>query len=84
MTIFAVLFLAAVGLATLTLAVSAEASRHVPTTLTITAHGLDLSGKVKSPRLGCLGGRNVRLYKQVDRVQDPSGDQRIATDTSER
>jgi hypothetical protein len=83
-TVLALLFLAAIGLATLTHAASAEASRRAPTTLTITAQGLDLSGKVRSPRLGCLAGRNIRLYKQVGRVQDPSVDMRIATDTSER
>ena len=83
-TILAMLVLAAIGLATLALTTSAQAVVRAPTTLTIRADGLDLSGKVKSPRLSCLGGRTIRLYKQVGTVQNPSVDQRIATDTSER
>ena len=83
-TILAVTFLAAICLATLALVASAQASGRAPTTLTIRADGLDLSGKVKSPRLGCLGGRNIKLYKQVGAVQNPSADKLIVTDTSER
>src|SRR5829696_4178739 len=83
-TVLAVAFLAAISLATLAIAASAQAIVRAPTTLTIRADGLDLSGKVKSPRLSCLGGRTIRLYKQVGAVQNPSVDKRIATDTSER
>jgi hypothetical protein len=82
--VLAVLLLAAIGLATLAFTASAQASGRAPTFLTIRADGLDLSGKVKSPRLSCLGGRNIRLYKQVGQVQNPSADQLVATDTSER
>ena len=45
---------------------------------------MDLSGKVKSPRLSCLGGRNIKLYKQVGQQQNRSVDKLIATDTSQR
>src|SRR5215213_3635461 len=82
--VLAVLLVAAISLATLALAASARASGRAPTTLTITAQGVDLSGKVKSPRLSCLGGRNIRLFKQVGPEQNPSVDDLIATDTSER
>jgi hypothetical protein len=82
--VLALLVLAATGLATLALTASAHAIGRAPTTLTIVAQGTDLSGKVKSPRLSCLGGRTIRLYKQVGQVQNPSVDTRIATDTSER
>jgi hypothetical protein len=82
--VFTLLVLAAICLATLALTASAQAIVRAPTTLTIRADGLDLSGKVKSPRLSCLGGRNIRLYKQVGTEQNPSVDKRIATDTSER
>jgi len=82
--VLALLVLAASCLATLALTASAQAIVRAPTTLTIRADGLDLSGKVKSPRLSCLGGRTIRLYKQVGTEQNPSVDRRIATDTSER
>ena len=82
--VIALLFVTAIGLATLALTASAQAVVRAPTTLTIRADGLDLSGKVKSPRLSCLGGRTIRLYKQVGTEQNPSVDRRIATDTSER
>jgi hypothetical protein len=82
--VLALLVLAASCLATLALTASAQAIVRAPTTLTIRADGLDLSGKVKSPRLRCLGGRTIRLYKQVGTEQNPSVDTRIATDTSER
>jgi hypothetical protein len=83
-TVLAVLLLAAISLATLALAASAQARGRAPTTLTITAQGVDLSGKVLSPRLSCLGNRNIRLYKQVGQVQNPNVDTLIATDTSAR
>jgi len=82
--VLALLVLAASCLATLALTASAQAIVRAPTTLTIRANGLDLSGKVKSPRLRCLGGRTIRLFKQVGREQNPRVDTRIATDTSER
>jgi hypothetical protein len=85
--ILALLIVAAICLATLALTASARAivrTPRAPTTLTIKANGLDLSGKVKSPRLRCLGGRTISLFKQVGRKQNPRVDTRIATDTSER
>lgn len=78
------LFLAAIGLATLAFAASAQASGPAPTFLTIRAQGLDLSGKVKSPRVRCVGNRKIKLYKQKGTEQRPSVDTLVATDISER
>jgi hypothetical protein len=82
--VLALLFLAAIGLATLALTASARASVRAPTFLAIRAAGVDLSGQVRSPKLSCLGGRNIKLYKQVGTQQNLSVDKLIATDTSER
>ena len=61
-----------------------EASTKARTTLTIQAEGVDLSGKVKSSKLGCLGNRTVKVYKQKGTQQSPSTDPVIASDISER
>jgi len=80
----AILFLGALVLATLALAAPALAAGPAKTTLTIRAQGLDLSGTVQSSRLSCLGDRNIKLYKQRGKEQNPRTDQLIGTDTSER
>ena len=82
--VLALLFLAAVALAILTLSNPASAAGAAKTTLTIRAQGLDLSGTVQSSRGSCLGDRNVKLYKQKGQEQRPRTDPLIATDTSER
>ena len=61
-----------------------QAATKARTTLTIQAEGVDLFGKVKSTRLGCLGNRTVKVYKQKGTEQSPSTDPVIASDTSER
>jgi hypothetical protein len=61
-----------------------EAATKARTTLTIQAEGVDLSGKVKSSKLGCLGNRTVKVYKQKGTQQSPSTDPVIASDISER
>jgi hypothetical protein len=63
---------------------NAEAATKARTTLTIQAEGIDLSGKVKSQKLGCLGNRTVKVYKQKGTEQNPATDPVVASDTSER
>ena len=63
---------------------SVQAATKARTTLTIQAEGVDLFGKVKSSKLGCLGDRTVKVYKQKGAAQSPSTDPVIASDTSER
>lgn len=83
-TTFAICLLVAVALAILALADPALSAGPAKTTLTIRAQGLDLSGTVQSSKLRCVGNRNVRLYKQRGTTQNPSVDNQIAMDTSER
>jgi hypothetical protein len=61
-----------------------EAATKAKTTLTIKAEGVDLSGTVESKKLSCLGGRKVKVYKQVGSEQNPKTDPVIASDISER
>jgi hypothetical protein len=63
---------------------NAEAATKARTTLTIQAEGVDLSGKIKSTKLSCLGNRNVKVYKQIGAEQRPTTDPVIASDISER
>lgn len=63
---------------------NADAATKARTTLTIQAEGVDLSGKVKSSKLSCLGNRMVKVYKQKGTQQSPSTDTVIASDISER
>ena len=63
---------------------NADAATKARTTLTIQAEGVDLSGKVKSSKLSCLGNRTVKVYKQKGTQQSPSTDTVIASDISER
>lgn len=63
---------------------NADAATKARTTLTIQAEGVDLSGKVKSSKLSCLGNRMVKVYKQKGTQQSPSTDTVIASDVSER
>lgn len=74
----------AVILATLVFAAPAWSGGAAKTTLTIKAEGTDLSGKVKSPKLRCVGDREIKLYKQRGSEQKPRADTLVATDTSER
>jgi hypothetical protein len=43
----------------------AAAAARADTTVTITAQGVDLSGKVKSPRQSCITDRKVIVVKQI-------------------
>jgi len=74
----------AVILATFAFAAPAWPAPPAETILTIKADGTDLSGKVQSPRKKCLGGRNIKLYKQLGSAQNPSTDDLVGSDTSER
>jgi hypothetical protein len=67
-----------------TASTSVQAATKARTTLTIQAEGVDLSGKVKSTKLSCLGNRTVKVYKQKGTEQRPATDPVIASDTSER
>jgi hypothetical protein len=63
---------------------NAGAATKAGTTVTIQAEGVDLFGKIKSPKLSCLGDRMVKVYKQKGSEQSPATDPVIASDTSER
>ena len=63
---------------------NAGAATKAGTTVTIQAEGTDLSGKVKSTKLSCLGNRMVKVYKQAGTEQRPSTDDVIGSDISER
>jgi hypothetical protein len=53
------------------------------TTVTIKVQGRDFSGFVKSPNpQACAEGRKIALFKQVGSEQDPSVDERVASDTA--
>ena len=80
----AIWFLVAAVLATLAFAAPALGVGPAKTTLTIRANGLDLSGTVQSSRLRCVDKRNIKLYKQVGKQQNPSTDSLIGQDTSQR
>jgi hypothetical protein len=62
----------------------AGAREAANTRVTIKAEGLDLSGKVWSPRLHkCAENRLVKVFKQKGDTQSPSTDLKIGEDTSE-
>jgi hypothetical protein len=54
------------------------------TGVTITGTNGDYHGKVLSERASCQVGRKVVVYKQKGKKQDPSVDQKIGSDTSEK
>lgn len=63
---------------------SAQASparNKATTTVTIKAEGVDLSGKVKSPRQGCITNRKVNVIKQVG-SRGGGDDRKFASDTA--
>ena len=63
---------------------NAGAATKAGTTVTFQAEGVDLFGKVKSTKLGCLGDRTAKVYKQKGTARSPTTDPVIATHTSER
>jgi len=72
---------------TLTFPVAAAAGggTKIKTAVTIQVEGRDFSGYVNSPQpRKCAKDRKVILYKQVGRNQNPSRDQRVATDTASK
>ena len=50
-------------------------------TVTIRAEGVDLSGKVKSPRQACVTDRKVIVFKQIG-TRGGGDDQKFASDTA--
>jgi hypothetical protein len=74
---------AAVVCAALALAGTAMA-RAAATDVTIKGPEGDFHGKVLSEKKSCLGDRKVIVYKQSGKTQDPSVDQKIASDISEK
>jgi hypothetical protein len=76
----------AVGLAIVTAVVvagTAGAGTRATTTVTIKTQNGDFWGYVDSPRpLKCADGRKIVLFKQVGAEQDPSVDQKVASDTA--
>ncbi len=50
-------------------------------TVTIKAEGVDLSGKVKSPRQACVTDRKVIVFKQIG-TRGGGDDQKFASDTA--
>jgi hypothetical protein len=61
----------------------AAAGTRADTTVTIRTDNGDFWGFVSSPRpLRCADGRKVVLFKQTGPEQDPSTDDRIASDTA--
>jgi hypothetical protein len=62
---------------------TAGAGQRAETTVTIRTENGDFWGYVNSPRpLKCAEGRKVVLFKQVGSEQNPSVDERIASDTA--
>jgi hypothetical protein len=62
----------------------AWAGTRTPTKVTIKGPNGDFQGRVLSTNTDCLGDRRVAVFEQLGDTQDPSTDDRIATDTSER
>ncbi|HWJ82046.1 MAG TPA: hypothetical protein VNS55_07405 [Nocardioides sp.] len=60
----------------------AQALAKSPSTVTIQAEGVDLSGDVTSTNQGCLVDRTVIVYKQVG-TRGGGDDVRFASDTTE-
>jgi hypothetical protein len=66
-------------------AASTGGGSRIDTTVTIRTENGDFWGQVKSPRPRiCAAGRKVVLFKQVGRNQNPSNDERVASDTASR
>jgi hypothetical protein len=76
--------IAAVTAGALVMASMAGARAAADTGVTIKGPNGDFQGKVLSPRKKCLGDRKVVVYKQSGKKQDPSSDQKIGSDISER
>jgi hypothetical protein len=70
------------GVAAGLLAAPAAAGGAAPTTVTIRADGVDLSGTVRSPRPGtCADGRTVIVVRQIG-ARGGGNDKRFASDTA--
>jgi hypothetical protein len=75
---------AAITAGALLMAGMAGAHATADTGVTIKGPNGDFQGKVLSPKKKCLGDRKVVVYKQSGKKQDPSNDQKIGSDISER
>jgi hypothetical protein len=60
-------------------AAAAHAQAKAPSTVTIKAEGVDLSGKVKSPRQSCKTDRKVVVWKQIG-ARGGGDDQKMFSD----
>jgi hypothetical protein len=69
---------------TLLLSGVAWAGGATPTKITIKGPNGDFHGRILSTNTDCLGDRRVAVFEQLGDTQDPSTDDRIATDTSQR
>lgn len=75
--------IALAALGGITPASSAGVDDRADTTVTIQVQGRDFSGYVKSPKpMKCAEGRKVTLFRQEGSEQNPSTDQKIASDTA--
>ena len=62
----------------------ASAGGSVATKVTIRGPDGDFHGRLLSTSDACLGDRRVSVFMQLGDTQDPSTDDRIASDTSEQ
>lgn len=63
---------------------SGAATRVTITSQQIASSALVFQGKIHSPRARCLGGRNIRVYRQRGSRQHPATDKLVASATSKR
>lgn len=74
---------AVLGVVSVAGTVTAGAGQRAETTVTIRTENGDFWGYVSSPRpRKCADERKVVLFKQVGSEQDPSVDERVASDTA--
>jgi len=74
---------AVIGVVSVAGTVTAGAGQRAETTVTIRTENGDFWGFVSSPRpRKCADERKVVLFKQVGSEQDPSVDERVASDTA--
>ena len=72
-----------VAIIALVVAATTGARGAADTKVTIKGPNGDFSGKIKSSKQKCMGGRKVIVYRLRGNGYDPDHDTRIAKDTSE-
>lgn len=80
----AIVMVGAVAVGALVSGGMAVAVGAAATRITIRGPQGDFAGKIFSASDVCLGERRVSVFMQQGDVQDPSADERIASDTSEQ